>query len=338
MTASELQSGQVAEPIIYHPKKKSKSFRKYFYFRGNRERQGVPEGTPAFIHGGPFANIAHGCNSIIATRTAMSLGEYVVTEAGFGADLGAEKFYNIKCRKAGIAPKLTVLVVTARALKMHGGVSQDKIKEPNLEALKKGIANMDKHLRNLHSFGQQVVVAFNRYGDDSNEEIAYVRQHCEDQGVGFAVNNAFTDGGEGAKELAQLVVETIEKQPSEPLNHTYVDEDTVEEKVSKVACNLYGANLITYAATARKKLKMIEALGYTRFPICIAKTQYSFSDNAKLVGAPTDFNVFVRDVRLYNGAGFITVLLGDIMTMPGLSRVPNYEIIDVVDGNIIGLN
>lgn len=296
------------------------------------------EHTPAFIHGGPFANIAHGCNSILATKLAMTFGDYTITEAGFGADLGAEKFYNIKCRKAGIAPKLTVLVVTARALKMHGGVSQDKIKEPNLEALKKGIANMDKHLRNLHSFGQQVVVAFNRYGDDSNEEITYVRQHCEDQGVGFAVNNAFTDGGEGAKELAQLVVETIEKQPSEPLSHTYVDEDTVEEKVSKVACNLYGANLITYGATARKKLKMIEALGYTRFPICIAKTQYSFSTDPKLYGAVNDFEFHVQDIVINAGAEMLVVIAGEIMRMPGLPKEPQALHIDIVNGEIEGLS
>ena len=207
------------------------------------------ENTPAFVHGGPFANIAHGCNSVLATKLAMSFSDYTITEAGFGADLGAEKFYDIKCRKAGLNPKLTVLVVTARALKMHGGVSQDLISEPNLEALKKGFANMDKHLENLAKFGQSVVVAFNRYGDDTDEEIEAVRQHCKEMGVGFAVNNAFVEGGKGAAELAELVVKTIEEKPSQPLNFAYKDEDDVKTKVSKVATNLYGANLVTYSPT-----------------------------------------------------------------------------------------
>ena len=247
------------------------------------------ENTPAFVHGGPFANIAHGCNSILATKLAMTFGDYAITEAGFGADLGAEKFYDIKCRKTGLNPKLTVLVVTARALKMHGGVAQDLVAQPNLEALKVGIANMDKHLENLAKFGQNVVVAFNRYGDDVEEEIDYIRQHCAEMGIGFAVNNAFVEGGEGAVELANLVVKTIEENPSKEMNYAYSDDDDVKEKVCKVACNLYGANLVTFSPTAKKKLAMIQELGYTHFPICIAKTQYSFSTNAKLDNVQKDF-------------------------------------------------
>ena len=296
------------------------------------------ENTPAIVHGGPFANIAHGCNSVRATKTALKLADYVITEAGFGADLGAEKFYDIKCRKAGITPKLTVLVVTARALKMHGGVSQDKIKEPNLEALKQGVANMDKHLRNLRYFGQTVVVAFNRYGDDSEEEVDYIRTHCEKKGVGFAVNNAFTDGGEGAVELAELVVKTIEEQPSEPLQYAYDDEDSVETKISKVACNLYGASIITYSAAARKKLKHIVELGYGNFPICIAKTQYSFSTDPKIYGAVDNFEFHVQDIVMNAGAEMLVVIAGEIMRMPGLPKEPQALHIDIVNGEIEGLS
>ena len=296
------------------------------------------ENTPAFVHGGPFANIAHGCNSVLATKLAMSFSDYTITEAGFGADLGAEKFYDIKCRKAGLNPKLTVLVVTARALKMHGGVSQDLISEPNLEALKKGFANMDKHLENLAKFGQSVVVAFNRYGDDTDEEIEAVRQHCKEMGVGFAVNNAFVEGGKGAAELAELVVKTIEEKPSQPLNFAYKDEDDVKTKVSKVATNLYGANLVTYSPTAKKKLAMIEELGYTHFPICIAKTQYSFSTNPKLVNVPKDFELHVQDIVINAGAEMLVIICGEIMRMPGLPKNPQAVHIDIVNGEIEGLS
>ena len=296
------------------------------------------ENTPAFVHGGPFANIAHGCNSVLATKLAMSFSDYAITEAGFGADLGAEKFYDIKCRKAGLNPKLTVLVVTARALKMHGGVSQDLISEPNLEALKKGFANMDKHLENLAKFGQSVVVAFNRYGDDTDEEIEAVRQHCKEMGVGFAVNNAFVEGGKGAAELAELVVKTIEEKPSQPLNFAYKDEDDVKTKVSKVATNLYGANLVTYSPTAKKKLVMIEELGYTHFPICIAKTQYSFSTNPKLVNVPKDFELHVQDIVINAGAEMLVIVCGEIMRMPGLPKNPQAVHIDIVNGEIEGLS
>ena len=296
------------------------------------------ENTPAFVHGGPFANIAHGCNSILATKLAMTFGDYAITEAGFGADLGAEKFYDIKCRKAGLNPKLTVLVVTARALKMHGGVSQDIVGQPNLEALKEGIANMDKHLDNLLKFGQNVVVAFNRYGDDVEEEIDFVRQHCAELGIGFAVNNAFVEGGQGAVELANLVVKTIEENPSKDMNFAYADEDAVNEKISKVACNLYGAKMVTFSPTAKKKLAMIEELGYTHFPICIAKTQYSFSTNAKLINVPTNFDFHVQDIVINAGAEMLVVISGEIMRMPGLPKNPQALHIDIVDGEIEGLS
>lgn len=296
------------------------------------------ENTPAFIHGGPFANIAHGCNSILATKLAMSFSDYTITEAGFGADLGAEKFYDIKCRKAGLNPKLTVLVVTARGLKMHGGVSQDKISEPNIEALKAGVANMDKHLANLATFGQTVVVAFNRYGDDPEEEIDFVRQHCAEQGVGFAINNAFAQGGEGAVELANLVVKTIEENPSKELKFAYSNNDNVKTKITKVTQNLYGANLISFSPTAKKKLAMIEELGYSHFPICIAKTQYSFSTNAKLVNVPTGFDFHVQDIVINAGAEMLVVISGEIMRMPGLPANPQALHIDIVNGEIEGLS
>ena len=296
------------------------------------------ENTPAFVHGGPFANIAHGCNSILSTKLAMTFSDYTITEAGFGADLGAEKLYNIKCRKAGLNPKLTVLVVTARALKMHGGVSQDIISEPNLEALKVGVANMDKHLKNLASFGQTVVVAFNRYGDDTEEEINFVREHCAAQGIGFAVNNAFVEGGAGAIELANLVVKAIDENPSKEMNFTYTDEDDVKTKITKVTQNLYGANLITFSPTAKKKLAMIEELGYSHFPICIAKTQYSFSTNAKLINAPSGFDFHVQDIVINAGAEMLVVISGEIMRMPGLPAKPQALYIDIVNGEIEGLS
>lgn len=296
------------------------------------------EHTAAFVHGGPFANIAHGCNSVMATKLAMTFGDYVITEAGFGADLGAEKFYDIKCRKSGLQPKLTIIVATAQGLKMHGGVSLDQIKEPNAEGLTKGLANLDKHIENLRSFGQTVVVAFNRYANDTEEEIDLVRQHCAAQGIGFAVNNAFVEGGNGAAELANLVVDTIENQPSEPLRLAYNDDDTVEEKISKVACNLYGANMITYSAAAKKKLKRIQELGYGHFPICIAKTQYSFSTDPKLYGVVKDFEFHVRDIVLNAGAEMLVIIAGEIMRMPGLPKEPQALHIDIVNGEIEGLS
>ena len=296
------------------------------------------ENTPAIVHGGPFANIAHGCNSVTATKLAMTYADYVITEAGFGADLGAEKFYDIKCRKAGLSPKLTVLVATSRALKMHGGVAQELVSEPNLEALKAGMSNLDKHLRNLQSFGQTVVVVFNRYNGDIEEEIDYVRQHCAELGVGCEVNDAYALGGEGAVKLAQLVVDTINEKPSAELKFAYDDSDSVEEKISKVAKNLYGAASVTLSAAAKKKLQMITELGYTHFPICIAKTQYSFSTDAKKYGAPEGFGFNVQDIVINAGAEMLVVVSGDIMRMPGLPKEPAALHIDLVNGQIEGLD
>lgn len=296
------------------------------------------EHTAAFVHGGPFANIAHGCNSVLATKLAMTFGDYVVTEAGFGADLGAEKFYDIKCRKAGLQPQLTVIVATAQGLKMHGGVPVDAIKQPNREGLWKGLANLDKHICNLQSFGQTVVVAFNRYANDTEEEIQLVGDHCKDLGVGFAVNNAFTEGGSGAVDLANLVVETIENQPSAPLRLAYDDTDNVEAKVAKVAQNLYGAAFTTYSPAAKKKLQMIHRLGFDHFPICIAKTQYSFSTDPKQYGVASGFELHVRDIVLNAGAEMLVIVAGDIMRMPGLPKEPQALHIDIVNGEIEGLS
>ncbi len=296
------------------------------------------EHTAAFVHGGPFANIAHGCNSILATKMAMTYGDYAITEAGFGADLGAEKFFDIKCRKAGLQPKLTVIVATAQGLKMHGGVDLDKIKLPDSEGLVKGLANLDKHIDNMQSFGQTVVVAFNRYAEDTDEEIEIVRSHCAERGVGFAVNNAYAEGGKGAEELAHLVVDTIAEQPSAPLHFVYDDEDSVEDKVERVARNIYGAWKVTFSAAAKKKLKMIYDLGYNRFPVCIAKTQYSFSTDAKQYGVASGFDVTVRDIVVNAGAEMIVVIAGSILRMPGLPKEPQAMHIDIVDGEIEGLS
>ncbi len=297
------------------------------------------ENTAAFVHGGPFANIAHGCNSILATKMAMTFGDYVVTEAGFGADLGAEKFYNIKCRKSGLQPKLTVIVATAQGLKMHGGVSLDRIKEPNMEGLQQGFGNLDKHIRNLRSFGQTVIVAFNRFASDTDEEVTAIRHHCEEKlGVGFAVNNAFADGGEGAVELANLVVDAIENKPSEPLNFSYNEGDSVEQKIEKIACNLYGASVVTYSIHSRKIIKLIEKMGISHYPVCIAKTQYSFSADPKIYGAVNNFEFHIKDIVINNGAEMIVAIAGEILRMPGLPKEPQAMHIDIVDGNIEGLS
>jgi len=296
------------------------------------------EQTPAFVHGGPFANIAHGCNTIIATRMAMTFADYVVTEAGFGADLGAEKFFNVKCRKSGLQPKLTVIVATTQGLKMHGGVSVDKIKEPNAEGLIEGCKNLDRHIANMKSFGQQVVVAFNRYATDTDEEVELLRRHCEEQGVGFAVNNAFMQGGDGAKELARLVVDTIEQTPSEPLLLTYEDGDDIKTKIEKVCRKIYGASSVTYGKAAEKMLLRIKKLGLEHFPVCIAKTQYSFSADQTRYGCPTDFNVNIRDLVINAGSEMIVAIAGDIMRMPGLNKSPQAERITIVDGLIEGLS
>lgn len=296
------------------------------------------ENTPAFVHGGPFANIAHGCNSILATQMALTYGDYVITEAGFGADLGAEKFFNIKCRKAGLSPKLTVIVATAQSLKLHGGVPEKEIKEPSIEGLKNGFANLDKHIENMKSFGQQVIVTFNRFATDTDEEIALVAEHCKEKGVGFAMNNVFSEGGEGGTELARLVVDTIENHPSAPLQYTYDLNDPIRTKVQKVAQKIYGASSIVYTTLADKKLRQIESLGISHYPICIAKTQYSFSSDPKAYGVAKDFELKVRDVIINNGAEMIVVVMGEIMRMPGLPKEPQARKIDIVDGMIEGLS
>ena len=296
------------------------------------------EQTPAFVHGGPFANIAHGCNTIIATRMAMTFADYVVTEAGFGADLGAEKFFNIKCRKSGLTPKLTIIVATTQGLKMHGGVPSEHIKEPNADGLMEGCKNLDRHIANMQSFGQTVMVAFNRYATDTDEEVEMLRSHCEKMGVGFAANNAFMEGGEGAKELAQLVIDTIEKKPSGPLTLTYEDNDDIKTKIEKVAKKIYGADGVTFSKTAEKMLMRIEKLGLEDYPVCIAKTQYSFSADPTKYGCPTGFTINIRDLVINTGSEMIVAIAGNIMRMPGLNRSPQAERITIVDGLIEGLS
>lgn len=296
------------------------------------------EGSAAFIHGGPFANIAHGCNSIIATKTAMSFGDYVITEAGFGADLGAEKFFNIKCRKSGLRPDLTVLVATLNGLKMHGGTALENIHKPDAEGVQRGFANLDRHIRNLQSFGQSVVVCFNKYSSDTEEEINLVKEHCAQMGVPFALNNAWAEGGQGAVDLANLVVETISNKPSGPMQFTYQDNQSLREKIEAVARNIYGAASVTLSATAKKKLAAAEKMGFSHFPVCIAKTQYSFSQDAKAYGAPSGFDFDIKDIVINSGSEMIVAIAGDIIRMPGLPKVPQAMKIDIIDGMIEGLS
>ncbi len=296
------------------------------------------ENTPAFIHGGPFANIAHGCNSVIATKAALTFGEYVITEAGFAADLGAEKFFDIKCRKAGLNPRLTIIAATTGGLKMHGSVPEKEISKPNAEALQKGLANLDKHIENMKKFGQTVIVALNRYGYDQDSELDIIKKHCEKQGVGFAVNNAFVEGGKGAVELAELVVKTIAEQPSEPLRFIYGDGDGIKTKIEKICTEIYGAKKVTYSSAAEKIIKKIEEDGFKEYPVCIAKTQYSFSADPKQYGVPKDFEVNVRDVVLNSGSEMIVAIMGDMMRMPGLPKDPQAVRIDLINGNIEGLS
>ena len=296
------------------------------------------ENTAAFIHGGPFANIAHGCNSIIATKTAMTFGDYVITEAGFGADLGAEKFFNIKCRKSGLKPDLTVLVATLNGLKMHGGTPLADIQKPDAEGVVKGFANLDRHIRNLQGFGQSVVVCFNKYASDTEEEINLVKEHCAEMGVPFALNNAFAEGGAGAVDLANLVVETIENNPSGPLQFTYADDVKLAEKIETVAKNIYKAANVTFSSVALKKLANAEAMGLAHFPVCIAKTQYSFSQDQTAYGAPEGFDFNIKDIVINCGSEMIVAIAGDIIRMPGLPKVPQATKIDIIDGNIEGLS
>lgn len=296
------------------------------------------ENTPAFIHGGPFANIAHGCNSIIATKTALTCGDYVITEAGFAADLGAEKFFDIKCRKAGLSPALTVIAATTGGLKMHGDVPEKEISKPNAEALKKGLANLDKHIENMKKFGQTVIVALNKYGYDTDEELAIVREHCEKQGVGFAVNSAFGEGGKGAQALAKLVVEKIDKEPSKPLKFVYDENDSIKTKIEKICKEIYGAASVTYEGTAEKDIDKLQTTEAAKYPVCIAKTQYSFSSDPKLHGVPTGFEMHVREVVLNNGSEIVVPIMGDMMRMPGLPKEPQAIHIDFVNGHIEGLS
>lgn len=296
------------------------------------------ENTPAFIHGGPFANIAHGCNSILATKMAMSYGEYVITEAGFGGDLGAEKFFNIKCRKTGIQPKLTIIVATAQGLKMHGGTPESSLKEPDMDGLTKGLANLEKHIQNMKAFGQTVLVVFNKYHFDTDGEIEAVRQFCERHGVYFGVNEAFTKGGEGAIDLAKTAVEAIESTPSAKLKLTYADNDSIETKIHKIATSIYGAKEVVFGPIAQRKLKLIQGTALENMPVCIAKTQYSFSADPSWYGVAKDFIFEINDLVINQGSEFIVAIAGQMVRMPGLPRDPQARQIDLVDGEIVGLS
>jgi len=301
------------------------------------------EQTPAFIHGGPFANIAHGCSSVMAKKMAMTFSDYVVTEAGFGADLGAEKFFNIKCRKAGLQPQLVVIVATTQGLKMHGGVALDHIKEPNADGLREGLKNLNRHINNMQGFGQPVIVTLNRFDSDTDEEIDIIRKNCEDRGVGFAVNEAFLKGGEGAVELAQKVVDTIERIQPLPINFTYPQSETIEGKIEKVCKRIYGAAAVEFTKTGKKRLEAIREIfaddkDISSYPICIAKTQYSFSADATRYGSPEGFTIRIRDVILNCGSEMIVAIAGDMLRMPGLPKSPQAERITIVNGEIEGLS
>lgn len=291
------------------------------------------EGTPAIMHGGPFANIAHGCNSVRATKLALKLGDYCITEAGFGSDLGAEKFLDIKCRYAGIAPSCIVIVATCRALKYNGGVPKAEVSEPNLDALKDGIVNLGVHIDNMNKYGVPVVVAINRFYTDSDEELKYIEDYCHQRGAEFALSDVFCEGGNGGVDLAKKVVEACDK-PSD-FKLLYDNDLTIKEKMNRIATEIYGADKVNYTPQAEKALKDVVALGGDKLPVCVAKTQYSLSDNPALLGAPKGFDITVRDVRISNGAGFVVVYTGNIMTMPGLPKVPAANNIDVDENNVI---
>lgn len=291
------------------------------------------EGTPAIMHGGPFANIAHGCNSVRATKLALKLGDYCITEAGFGSDLGAEKFLDIKCRYAGIAPSCIVIVATCRALKYNGGVPKTEVSETNLDALKNGIVNLGVHIDNMNKYGVPVVVAINRFYTDSEEELKYIEDYCHQRGAEFALSDVFCEGGNGGVDLAKKVVEACEK-PSD-FKLLYDNNLTIKEKMNRIATEIYGADKVNYTPQAEKALKDVVALGGDKLPVCVAKTQYSLSDNPALLGAPKGFDITVRDVRISNGAGFVVVYTGNIMTMPGLPKVPAANNIDVDENNVI---
>ena len=292
------------------------------------------EHTPALVHGGPFANIAHGCNSVRATKTALKLADYVITEAGFGADLGAEKFFDIKCRMAGLKPDAVVLVATVRALKYNGGVPKDELSAENLEALKKGIVNLEKHIENLQKFGVPVVVTLNSFITDTKEETDYIEKFCKDRGCEFALSEVWEKGGEGGIELANRVLYTLENKESN-FKVLYDDSLSLKEKIEKIAKEIYGADGVTYTVAAEKELKRITDLGMGDFPVCMAKTQYSLSDDAKKLGRPSGFKINVREVYASAGAGFVVAINGAIMTMPGLSKKPAAYGIDVDDNGVI---
>ena len=296
------------------------------------------ENNLAIIHGGPFANIAHGCNSIIATKTALKLSEYVITEAGFGADLGAEKFLDIKCRKAGLKPSCVVLVATIRALKMHGGVEKDGLKKENLDALKKGIPNLERHINNIKKFGLEVIVAINHFITDTEKEVKIIQEQCAKLGVKVSLCTHWSDGGEGAKDLANNVVDLCKKSDSSKFKHLYSDQISILEKVEKIAKEIYSAKGIEVDEEIKKQIKKIEQAGFGKFPVCIAKTQYSFSTDPKLKGAPSGHTLSIREVRLSSGAEFVVVVCGSVMTMPGLPRSPAADNIKLNNkGEIEGL-
>ncbi len=295
------------------------------------------ERTPAFIHGGPFANIAHGCNSVLATKMAMTFGDFVVTEAGFGADLGAEKFIDIKCRKAGIQPRLTIMVATIMGLKMHGGMQVGDPENGCCEHIRKGLENLDKHIANMQHMGQSVIVTLNRFGSDTDEEIAIVSEHCKEKGIGFALNEAYMKGSEGCMDLARLAVDEIAANPSQDITYCYADTDTVQDKITAVAKQIYGAKKVVFKKQALKMIERISQWQLEHFPICIAKTQYSLSDDSKRYGVPKDFTLTISDLVINTGAEMIVVIAGDIMRMPGLPRHPQAERIDIQDGLLVGL-
>ncbi|WP_196590079.1 formate--tetrahydrofolate ligase [Pectinatus frisingensis] len=294
------------------------------------------EKTPAFIHGGPFANIAHGCNSVLATKHALKLADYVVTEAGFGADLGAEKFLNIKCRFAGLKPDAVVIVATIRALKMHGGLAKKDLAVPDLEALHRGIGNLAKHIENIRGFGLTPIIAINKFPTDTEAEIALLEKECQKLDVEFSLSTVFTDGGKGATDLAEKVVIAAAK-PSQ-LIFTYTDEMSIKEKIEAIARKIYGADGVNYSPAAEKSIIQLEKLGFSKMPVCMAKTQYSLSDDMTKLGRPTNFKITVRELRLAAGAGFIVALAGNILTMPGLPKKPAAENMDIdANGKITGL-
>lgn len=295
------------------------------------------EHTPALVHGGPFANIAHGCNSVIATKTALKLADYTITEAGFGADLGAEKFLDIKCRKTGLKPDAVVIVATIKAIKYHGGVEKEKIQEENIEGIEKGIDNLYKHIDNIkNKFGLNVIVALNKYASDTEKEIEYIKEKLANKDIELSVVEGWAKGGDGAIDIANKLVK-LSQQPNE-FKYIYNDSDSIKEKILKIAKNIYYAKDVKYSEEAEKQIENIEKMGYAKLPICIAKTQYSFSDDPKNLDCKDDYNINVRGVELKNGAGFVVVLAGKIMTMPGLPKVPAAESIDIdEDGEIVGI-